>query len=108
MLVALDYTLLHADNGQITFELVRDAPFETHKKVIDVTRGMGTVAFVDTLRYSSAVPDSGANITATFTLNPPYIDDVRFGTAAFEAGEDIGGGRFSHTAQYRISYRSRK
>ena len=106
--VALDYTLRHADQGQITFVLERDVPFVHQQKVVDVMRGTGAVVFADTLRFSSDVPDTGANVTVKIILTPPYVDDALFSVGAAEIGEDIGGGRFSHTAQYDIFYRLTK
>jgi hypothetical protein len=106
--VVLDYVLLDAAEGQITFELERDAPFVRQKKVVNVARGTGTVAFVGTLRFTPNIPDTGANVIARFVLSPPYIDENIVSSGAAEYGEDIGGGRFSHTAEYSIPYRLRK
>lgn len=108
VLVVLDYTLLDADEGLVTLELTRDMPFFQQTKVVPVTRGMGTVTFVDTLHASPDIPDGGTDVTATFVLTPPYIDEHILGSAAAEYGVDIGGGRFSHTAQYQVHYRLTK
>jgi hypothetical protein len=84
--IVLDYTLLDADQGQITFSLERDVPFTSQRKVANVSRGTGTVSFVDTLLFSPDIPDTGANVTAKFVLVPPYIDDVYLGPGAAEYG----------------------
>lgn len=106
--VVLNYALLDADTGRVTFSLERDVPFLRQVKDIAVTRGLGTVSFVDTLKFSADIPDTGANVSAKFILTPPYIDNSRFGSGAAEFGVDIGGGQFSHTAEYAVQYRLRK
>ncbi|MBT5828611.1 MAG: hypothetical protein HOH77_00340, partial [Candidatus Latescibacteria bacterium] len=108
VLVVLNYTLLDADTGRVTFTLERDVPFLRQEKDVVVTRGLGTVSFVDTLKFSADIPDTGANVTAKFLLTPPCIDNALFGSGAAEFGVDIGGGRFSHTAGYAVQYRLRK
>ncbi len=103
MNIVLNYSLLDADDGQITYTLERDVPFLSRTKVVNVVRGLGTVSFADTLQYSSDIPDSGATVTVQFVLTPPYIDDTFL--TRYTVGEDIGGGLYRHTAQIEIPYR---
>lgn len=71
--ITLDYTLASPDGGQIVFELTQETPHLQKVTTIDVTKGMGTVTFADTVRLSSDIPSEGTTVTMSATLLPPYI-----------------------------------
>lgn len=101
--LSLDYALLDADQGQVSFVIERGEPFLRQEQVVDVVRGMGAVSFSDTLRFSSDIPDTGTNVTVKVVLTPPYLSESS--SSFYTIGIDQGNGLYEHTAQSELRYR---
>jgi len=105
--MTLDYTLASPTGGQIAFELTQETPHLQKVTTIDVTKGMGTVTFADTVRLSSDIPSEGTTLTMSATLLPPYTG-TRSPSIVRHTIEKISDDQYHITARRQFHYRIRK
>ena len=68
----INYTLAEPEQGEIVIEMRQHDPEVITTTTIPVTKGMGSIAYSDTLRLSANIPEGGTKLSIKATLLPPY------------------------------------
>lgn len=102
----INYTLAEPEQGEIVIEMRQHDPEVITKTTIPVTKGMGSIAYSDTLRPSGNIPEGGTTLSFKATLLPPYTGyETPSVTRNFEQMERLPDGQTRVTAFDVIDYR---